>query len=428
MMNHAQTETASLERTGLAAHQVPQHSLSIRLLNRLGSVLEQVGISLANRSEDSLMAAARRKTSLSDWGDESFRIPLQVLLESYRKDAKLNITGWLEIHELLIRSLSNRLRIQDELKRHPGILQEQIRRPLFIVSLPRTGTSLLQALLSQDTSNRSLLFWEAISPSPPPEPHTRETDPRIAKAEKVLQKRHRKWPGTDLIHKTHAKGSHECFPLFLNSFSFIFFHVGANITRYSEWIREQDMVPVYQYYHQQLQLLQSHFPTDRWLLKMPWHMYYLDILLTVFPDSCAVQTHRDLTKVIPSICSLVTTVRRQHSDYVDSQAVGQEFFREIEIMTESSTRARDTIDSNRFFDVLYKDIVKDPIGTVRQIYKHFGYEYDSRFEDRMHKWLAANPQHKHGVHRYSLEQFGLNADMVNRHFAKYCDQFQISPE
>lgn len=372
------------------------------------------------------MAAASRKTGLSDWGDESFRIPFQILLESYRKDARLNFVGWLLLHRDLIKYLSNRLLIREELKRHPEILQKPVHRPLFIVSLPRTGTTLLQELLAHDPSNRSLLFWEAHRPSPSPDPHTRETDPRIKEAEKDLRYMHAMAPGYASMHLSLARGPHECIPLLSNSFASSSFYAFANLPRYAEWLREQDMLPTYLYYRQQLQILQWRCPGDRWLLKSPVHLYSLDELLAVFPDACIVQTHRDPLSIVPSGCSILSTIQGIRSDHVDPVHLSREWLRDMEFTMERVTKARDSADSARFFDVYYKDIVQDPIETVRHIYEHFRYDFTDRFEQGMCKWLAANPQHKHGVHRYSLEQFGLNKDIVNRYFAKYCERFHIS--
>jgi len=400
----------------------------VYLFNRLGRAFERLGLSPANRSEESLMAAARRRTGLSDWGDDSFREPLGILLESLRKDARLNLLGWIIIHESLTKNLVNRLLIQDELKRHPEILQVPIERPLFIVSMPRTGTTLLQNLLSQDQTNRSLLFWELMSPAPSPEPRTRDIDPRIAKAEKILWLSHKLMPEWATMHPMDAKTPEECFPLLENSFvsySFAFYGV---LPRYLKWIEEQDMVPPYRYYRQQLQLLQFRFPQKRWVLKAPLHMLCLDALLSVFPDACVVQTHRDPLKVIPSACSLVDILQRVICDRVDVDFYAPKWLDFLTSMVEHYSHVRDSADSARFFDVHYKDLVQDPLGTVRRVYEHFGYGYEARFEERMREWLAANPQNKHGTHRYCLEQFGMNPDMVNSRFATYCERFKISPE
>jgi hypothetical protein len=225
-----------------------------------------------------------------------------------------------------------------------------------------------------------------------------------------------------------ARTPEECFPLLENSFvsySFAFYGV---LPRYLKWIEEQDMVPPYRYYRRQLQLLQFRFPQKRWVLKAPLHMLCLDALLSVFPDACVVQTHRDPLKVIPSACSLVDILQRVICDRVDVDFYAPKWLDFLTSMVEHYSHVRDSADSARFFDVHYKDLVQDPLGTVRRVYEHFGYGYEARFEEQMREWLAANPQNKHGTHRYCLEQFGMNPDMVNSRFTTYCERFKISPE
>ncbi|MCP4107147.1 MAG: sulfotransferase [Desulfobacteraceae bacterium] len=377
---------------------------------------------------DSLMDAACKATGLSDWGDESIREPLHVLLESYRKDANLNSQGWLEVHQILIMHLGNRLRIQDELKRNSEILKQEIRKPLFIISLPRTGTTILHRLLAQDPSSRPLRYWEALSPAPPPELQTYDTDPRITAAENYLKGFYEAAPEFAAVHMVTARGEEECLFLLANTFKFPSFKLFGRLVQYFEWLDKQDMVSAYRYHRKQLQLLQLHIPTERWVLKTPWHTYALEALLAVFPDACIIQTHRDPLKVIPSYCSLIATFRGPHSDHLDLGVIGRECLHEWETLLNRTMKVRDTVDSARFLDVHYKDIVQDTVGSVRGIYEYFGYAYNDSFGEKMREYLVSNPKDKHGSHHYTLEQFGLNKEMVNQSFAAYCERFGITPE
>ncbi|MCP4997146.1 MAG: sulfotransferase, partial [Gammaproteobacteria bacterium] len=170
-------------------------------------------------------------------------------------------------------------------KRHPDILQEQIKRPLFIVSMARTGTTLLQRLLSQDQNNRALLCWEAVCPAPAPEPDARDTDPRVSRMTKQIRMFQRLLPELASIHDLQANYPDECYPLLENSFMSYSFCTHAAATKYLEWLSKQDMVLPYRYYRLQLQILQSCIPTERWILKSPYHLSSLDALLSVFPDA-----------------------------------------------------------------------------------------------------------------------------------------------
>ena len=409
--------------------QSPHRPLLIRFLNWLGRAVERWGWSLVDLSEASLLAAARRQTGLSDWGDEGFRIPLRILLESIEEEANFNLVGRYMFRQDTIKVLVNRLLIQDELKHHPEILREQIRRPLFITGLPRTGTTLLHNLLSQDPSSRTLLTWEALFPSPPPERQTRETDPRIAKADKRIRLLLFLAPNFATIHPVNAKDPNEC--MFLLRYSFLcrgVFELVAPIIRYVEWLDQQDMVSPYRYYRQLLQLLQWRCPGDHWVLKSPVHLFSLDALLTVFPDACVVQTHRDPLKVTPSCCSLFATFKGMYSDQVDLGRLGQECTNRLVSMLERGARVRDSTDSARFCDIYYQELLQDPIGTVRWIYAYFGYTFDVRMEVRIRRWLTENPQYKHGVHHYSPEQFCLDPAELNSRFAMYCKRFRIPTE
>jgi hypothetical protein len=190
------------------------------------------------------------------------------------------------------------------------------------------------------------------------------------------------------------------------------------------WLEDQDPFTLYPYVKQQLQLLSWKCPGGgRWMLKAPAHLYALDALLATFPDACIIQTHRDPCEVMPSLCSLGARMREIVSDRVDRQLLGAELLEAIAKAPQRgmAARAKADIDPARFFDVDYRRMLADPIGTVRAAYEYFGDTFDPDFEARARRWLAAHPQNKHGVHRYRLEDFGLDAEKVNQAFADYRD-------
>lgn len=402
----------------------PYRPSSLRFVNWAGSTLRRIGVPLVELSEESMLAAAVRQTGLSDWGDQRFRVALRTLINSLETEANLNFFGRYLYQDMCSRLLSNRLRIQADLNRHPEILEVPIHRPLFITGLPRTGTTLLHNLLAQDPANRWLVYWELLSPSPPPDRLTSETDPRIESAEKMVKQYNSLAPQLASAHALNARGPEECNSLFEHEFISIIFELSAHIPTYVEWMVAQNMVATYQYYRQQLQLLSWKNRGDRLLLKAPAHLFSLDALLTVFPDACIVQTHRNPLKVLPSICSLSAIARGIYTDRVDLKVVGEHWTNRLANAFEHAIKVRDA-DPNRFFDVNYNTLVQDPIGTVRQIYEYFGYNYNQRIEENIKTWISQNPQHKHGVHRYSLEQFGLDSNVVNHRFAGYCERFNI---
>ncbi|MBW4634020.1 MAG: sulfotransferase [Iphinoe sp. HA4291-MV1] len=415
------TDTPTLEH--------PYHPVEIRFFNWAGSLLRRSGLPLANLSVESLLSTAQNLTGLSDWGNESFQVSLRILLESLETEANLNFFGRYAFRQKCIRLLVNRLRIQDDLKRYPEIWQVPIRRPLFITALYRSGTTLLHNLLSCDPASRSLCFWEADSPSPPPNLQTRESDPRIKKAQKVLKLYNYLAPRAVSVHAMmNSTGPEECILLFDYEFLSTNFESLANVPSYSKWLKAHDMVAPYRYYRQLLQLLGWRCPGDHWVLKAPAHLFSLDTLMTVFPDACIIQTHRDPLRALPSLCSMNATNRGMFTDRVDLAGVGEFWLNRLADGVERGMQAREFANPAQFYDVNYNSLVQNPIGTVRQIYEYFGYDFHPPMEENMKRWISENPQHKHGVHQYSLEQFGLEPVVVNQRFAKYRQRFKISTE
>ncbi|PPS43144.1 sulfotransferase [Chroococcidiopsis sp. TS-821] len=407
----------------------PYRPLWLRGINWAGKTLKQNGIGLVNLSEESLLSTASRKTGLSDWGDESFRLPLRMLLKSLEEDAELSLFGRYFLRKLCIQLLTNRLRIQEDIKRYPEIQKVAIARPLFILGMPRAGTTLLHNLLAQDPKSRWLHLWEMVSPSPPPEYHNRYRDPRIHKVEKLVQRYNTLAPQLATVHNLNPHGPEECNPLFEHEFASLIFEIRANVKSYATWMETYDMLKAYQFYRQQLQLLAWHYPPEsHWVFKAPAHIFYLDTLMKVFPDACIVQTHRDPLKVLPSVCSLTAIVRSIYSDRIEPKTLGNYWSDRIAKALKREMQVRDSETSSRFYDVHYHHLVQDPIGTVRQIYAYFGYDFHPQMAENIKTWLAQNPQHKHGVHRYSLEQFGLAPERVNHQFAQYCERFNIKRE
>jgi hypothetical protein len=381
-------------------------------------------------TEESILKAARRRAKLSDFGDERFHVALRRLLESFKQDAQLHPFGRFLTRNRLVMSAENRLLIQDDLKRHPEILDSPIRQPLFVVGLPRSGTTLLYNLLAKDPANRPLLMWESFWPSPPPQAETRHRDPRIKRARLVVKALCRLAPQMPIAHTLVPDGPEECMPLMFNTFVCPGFLMMAHLPGYEHWLRElsfEENVAVYREYKSQLQLLQWRCPGKRWLLKCPAHLAALDALLHVFPDACVVQTHRDPAKVVPSVCSLFAMFRGMSTDAIDPQAMGPQIAESIAELVNRAMKAREKT-PGRVFDLAYVDLLSDPLGSVHRICEFFGYECDERMDAGMTRWLGENPRHKQGVHRYGLSQFGLDLPAIERLFGPYCERFGISRE
>jgi len=380
--------------------------------------------SLENFSDQILIDKAYKRTGLSDFGDQSFRESLKMLLASYN-NSMLNRLGRQSIEMNLINFLCNRLLIQEELKKYPEIKMENIERPLFIVSMARTGTTFLQRLLASDPENRSPLLWELIMPAPAPDFKTYQTDSRIAIVTKRYDEFNKSSPGFKSIHKINALLPDECLWFQKNDFKSIAFSTRAYIPGYLKWLDQQDMIPTYQYQRLQLQLLQFRYPTNRWVLKCSYHMYAVDALLSVFPDACIVQLLRDPFKTIPSFLSLKDAMYSPLNDDLDPKIFRNEFLESQKSMLDRYLTARSASNPSQFYDMQYNSFVKNPVDEVCKLYQYFGYAFTETFEKQMLQYLAQNPKNKYGKHIYSIEQFGLTKKMIYDIMGDYGRLFEL---
>jgi hypothetical protein len=406
----------------------PVQRAPVRLFNTVGRGLRQLGLSPAALSEESLCATARRRTGLGDFGDEAFREPLRVLIGSLEAEARLSPFGRAYARTLLVQALVNRLRLQRDWTRHPDILDEKIRQPWFVLGLPRSGTTLLLNLLASDPAHRWLAFWEAREPSPPPTRETYATDPRRRRALRYVAVLDYLAPTLLAMHEFDANGPEECFPLLANTFAGVQFSWMFDVPSFDAWLAAHDPTAGYLYYRRQLQLLQWRCRGARWVLKSPTHLWALDAIRTAFPDARIVQLHRDPLKVVPSACSLTATMRGLATDDVDARTLGEYAAAGLADGVRRAMEARSLFEAEHVHDVQYLDLVHDPMRVVRGIYERFEAPLMPQAEAAMRRCLAGHPQHKRGVHRYSLEQFDLDADGERRRFAAYCEAFRVGVE
>jgi hypothetical protein len=372
---------------------------------------------------DALLAAASKRTGLHDFGPDDFREGLQVLATALDGEAKLTTIGRVAARKRIIGLLETRLQLLDHRRRNPAVEEEQIVRPLFVLGLPRTGTTVLYGMLASNPAMRSPASWEVARPFPPPGPQ--EDAARVAAMDKDLAGFRQIAPGLETIHPLGSRLPQECLALQAPQFASYEFPTTFPVPTYWAWLRGQDLTPAYTFEKSFLQHLQSRHAGERWILKTPGHLMWLDTLLHVFPDALLVHTHRDPTAVLASVSSLMHGFRSAMSDAVDRHDVGRE---QLEAWTwglQRTMAVRDRLGPERVIDVQYDDTVNDPVGTVTRVYEHFGLERTPEVDDGVRAYLADNPRDKHGAHRYTLEEFGLDRDQVDAAFASYRDRFGV---
>lgn len=399
-------------------------------VNAVNHFFQKKGYELIKLDHAALIEKCVRRTGLDDFGDDDFYQPLQILLQSFESDADLNLFGRISVYSEIIRMLCNRLHMVADRKRYPQIEAEEIKRPLFITGLPRSGTTFLHALLAQDPKCRAPQVWEVMHPSPPPEKASYCSDPRIGKTGKELRWLDILIPYFKKVHLIHERYPQECIAITSHAFMSYVFESMYHVSSYRMWHDKQDKKPVYQFHRWFLKHLQWRSPGSHWVLKAPSHLMALDSLLQVYPDADIVVTHRDPLKVLPSCASFTRVLREPFTNTVHNERIGIEVSSRWEGSAWQALQFRQAKaqQKERFCDVNFIDLERDPMSVVRGIYRHFGRDLDGSAELAMKAFIAQNPKDKNGAHHYSLEEFGLDRETERRRFQFYMDHYSIPPE
>ncbi len=396
----------------------------MRWANRLGSLVAPRWPSL---DPDDIVATASRKARSQSFGDFDFDERLIRIVEAVEREADLHWIGRLAVRQSLVMGLESRFGLYRYRETHPEIAGVPIQRPVFIVGLPRTGTTILFNLLAQDPANRAPRGWEVQYPNPPPEAGTYQTDRRITEAEKYFGQMEQMAPELPAIHEIGAKLPQECLPILAQTLLSIQPSLAYNIPSYQDWVDQQSAAPAYRYHRHFLEHLQSRYMKERWVLKSPAHLRTLHAMLDEYPDARVIFTHRDPAKTIPSLASLTYTVRGIVSDSVDAAAVGREQLHwwADAIDHAMAVRARHADKKDRFVDIHFEDVIADPVVALRGAYERLGLPWSDGAERRMRAFVAESPRGKHGAHRYELGDFGLELGEIRERFRGYCEAFDV---
>jgi hypothetical protein len=380
-------------------------------------------------SADELIARARRRTGLVDFGGAPFEEALEIFLDACREEAELSLFGRLATRWDAVRFLSNLLRLRAEEAQTPGILEQPVERPIFVAGLPRSGTTFLHSLLAQDPTNLAPCVWQVIHPYPPPGlDGGRDRRPRqVARQLRlfgILAPQFRR------MHPIHAGSPQECSEITAHLFASLRFDTTYRIPRYRRWLDEIGHLEAYRFHKRFLQHLQHQVPgPGHWVLKCPDHIFALGALRTVYPDACMVFVHRDPLAVLPSVARLTEVLRRPFTRHVDKVEIGRQdsdrWLSATELMIGA---ASDEPFREPIFHIHYLNLVNDPLGTVAALYRHFGRALDPSAAARISRLVQAKPNGGYGIRRSQLEEYGLDPDVERRRYARYMECFGIRSE
>ena len=422
-----------------------------RTLNSIWRSTYAIGTKIGIEKDD-LIRAAREKTGLNDLGADFNDEPLERLLNSINEEADLHPVGRFISRERFVNLLTIRLRAEYYFKKYPEILDQPLYPAWIIVGLQRTGTTKLHRLLATDPDHRVIPSWEVINPVPLdldyfqkmqsrqsvkniqhplshiPHPassiqYPLSRDKRISIAKTSAAALKLMSPGFFAIHPIEIFEPEEDILLLDVSFLSTTPEAITNVPSYSAWLETVDQSAAYSYAVKLLKFLQWVRPAKLWVLKSPHHLEFPDLIEKHFNEVHFLWPHRSIYESVPSFLSMVTYNQMIFSNNVDPQRVARHWVRKTGYMLQKAMDYRTKNDNNsKFIDIRYQDLITDSIGELSGIYKING----GLTEDQIYRILQHEKEHphrKHGVHKYSLADFGLTEADIDNYTKHYQDFF-----
>ena len=400
-----------------------EHSATLKAANALGTLIQRCGIPLFELDRRRMLAKAAEAAGHA-FADDCLTEGLDRLIASIQADAQLNPFGKFAVKTLLQRMADVRFKVERAIAERPEILDEPITEPLFIIGMPRSGTTILQALLNQDAAHRSPLCWECLLPHPAPTPENYRNNKRIDTVRTEFDQLAKLVPDFRRKHYMEADSPQECIGVTALNFTSFQFMGQAYLASYREWFLDAaDQTANFRWHRRFLQFLQSGgVRTSRWLLKSPVHLMRLRALFDVYPDARIIMTHRHPAQIVPSVASLISSTRSLYSNHESVERTGRDQLRLWARYFDRFIEDRRQLDrEDQFFDVLFDDFAADQMAVVRRIYDRFDWRLDGASAGRMEDFLRREHKDKHGAHDYSLEMIGVGPSEVESHYRSYLE-------
>ncbi|MGE2835186.1 sulfotransferase family protein [Mycobacterium sp. SMC-4] len=379
---------------------------------------------------EAMLERARSATGLTDYGDPTFeqRFALAVdLLDSFGMDHDGRARATEVCHWLL----TTRLEFFEDRNRYP-LAEEVIEQPMFVTGEPRSGTTLMHALMSVDPDNRALRFWEVMYPSPPPGTASPD-DPRRARADadwREINAAIPKWLHSHPYNDMLGDG----LPEDERTWAFDF-----RVLTPTAWWRvpmptvvgglPTDAVAQYRIHKAMLAQCQYGRTPKRWVLK-GFHGFRLREFFAAYPDANLVWLHRDPVQVAASRTMMMADIADGMVGAVDLRAAARMHL-DLTRASIANTMTHPLVDDPRILHVRYTDFVADPVQTVRSYYAFCGRELSGEAETAMRTYLAENKGDRHGKFVYStsvLTDIGEDLDALHEEFRPFRERFGVAIE
>ena len=395
----------------------------LNVINGTGYALRKVKLDPFKINADNIIAKAKRKAGFTGSIPKAER-GLHKLVQSINKEGCPNPFGALAVKGLLERILYGRYKMEQEMAKNPWIEDQKIEQPVFIIGMPRTGTTILHAILHEDPAHRSPLAWECLLPYPAATPENFRDNAQLHTIEKEFGQLFKLVPDFRRKHYMEADSPQECLGITAFDFNSFQFSAQLYLPSYMDWFSdESDMLGTMRFHKRFLQYLQSGgVKGERWLLKSPVHLRRLPEIFEIYPDARIIMTHRGPADIVSSTASLISSVRTLYSDNEDPNVTGKEQAMLWSKYFDRFIESRKILDrEDQIIDLKFEDFVVNQVETIEKIYTRFGWELSDEAVNNFRNFLAENPREKHGKHKYSLDNFGLKEDEVNQQFSKYLE-------
>jgi hypothetical protein len=387
-------------------------------------------------SVESILQEAGEVTGLTDLGPPGFRERLRLLCDEWGSDPALVNLGRLSLRNKLLQHASSRLLIQDVLNRHPEIHTVEIKAPIIVAGLPRSGTTHLLNLMAADSRLRALPLWESYEPIPLPgeQPLAGGVEPRYQRCEDTWQMMQSLSPLLAAMHPMNPDHIHEELELMGPDFASYNYEWLSVSPRWRDHYYATDQTPHYEYMKTVLKILtwqdgDHSGEQTRWVLKCPQHLEQLPVLHKVFPDATVAITHRDPVSVIQSTVTMLAYGQRINRQQVDMDGLINYWSDRVLHLLQACVKDRGTLSAEHSIDVLFHEFMSDDLGMVEKIYARANLEMTRAAREQLQTFIDEHPRGKDGRVVYDLRgDFGVEPEQLRERFAFYFDRFPIQVE
>lgn len=378
-------------------------------------------------SLDRLHETVTAETGHDDFGPADYLPGLTMLLQSMDYDPQFSGTGRRAAWGMVVGVLRGRAQAIASMKANPGFDARAVLSPVVITGVPRTGTTALHRLLAVDPRFQGLQTWLLDSPMPRPPMESWGEYPQYRKTVAALDAQYAATPDAKAAHFRAAEEVHECCMVLRQSFVSNLWSCAWSAASYDAWWQCQDEEAAYRHFHRCVQLIGKNDPGKRWLLKNPGHIEHLDTLFAVFPDARVIQTHRDPGKAVPSLVSLLMNMNGLMEPDRKQQRAEILLRREVAKWA-NAVRKAEAVRAHhpeQVLDVVHADFHARPMETVEAIYRFIGMDIPEDTRAALLRRIEEKPELSHGVHRYSITDYGMTADEARAPFAEYIARYDL---